>query len=254
MSRSNRRRIGRILVACCIALLPSRATQGLDWKGLLDQVTGSPAADAAARAALGHEEMVAGLKEALAKGAEDAVVRLGRHDGFLGDPAVRIPLPKALESAATVMRALGQGHYADEFVATMNRAAERAVPESGAILGDAIRRLTIEEAKRILEGPDDAATRYFRKVGEERLTKALRPLVSEATSRAGVTAAYKRLIGQAGPAAALMDGEISDLDGYVTQQTLDGLFTVIAAEEKRIRRDPAARTTALLRRVFGGAD
>ena len=77
---------------------------------------------------------------------------------------------------------------------------------------------------------------------------------SEATSRAGVTAAYKRLIGQAGPAAALMDGEISDLDGYVTQQTLDGLFTVIAAEEKRIRRDPAARTTALLRRVFGGAD
>jgi hypothetical protein len=254
VSHRSRRRFARVLVACAIALLQARSAQALDWRSLLDQATGSPAAGTAARAALGTDEVVAGLKEALARGAEDAVARLGRHDGFLGDPAVRIPLPRTLDSAATVMRALGQGRYPDEFEATMNRAAERAVPESGAILGDAIRNLGIDEARRILDGPEDAATRYFRKVSEQRLTTALRPVVSKATSRVGVTAAYKRLVAEAGPATALLGSDIGDLDGYVTQQTLDGLFTVIAAEERRIRRDPAARTTELLRRVFGGAD
>jgi len=241
-------------LAAALLLAPwAPGAAGADWKKLLEKAVESPAASAGASAALASDEVVAGLKEALASGAERAVSQLGRPDGFLGNGAVKIPLPDALDPAASALRMLGQGQYADEFVTTMNRAAERAVPESGPILGDAIRAMTVDEAKKILDGPDDAATAYFRRVSEERLTAALRPMVSDATARAGVTGAYKQLVQQAGPAAALAGAEITDLDGYVTRETLDGLFTVIAAEEKRIRENPAARTTELLQKVFGAA-
>ena len=225
-----------------------------DWKSLLDKAMQTPAAGGAgASAALAGDEIVAGLKEALARGAERAVEQLGRPDGFLGNGAVKIPLPESLQPVDSVLRTLGQGRYADEFVTTMNRAAERAVPESGPILGDAIRNMTVEEARTILDGPDDAATAYFRRVSEDKLTAALRPVVSDATAQAGVTGAYKQLVQQAGPAASLAGAELGDVDGYVTRETLDGLFTVIAAEEKRIRENPAARSSELLQRVFGAA-
>ena len=111
--------------------------------------------------------------------------------------------------------------------------------------------MSVEDASGILNGPDDAATQYFRRVGEERLTSKLRPIVGDATSRAGVTSSYKNLIDQAGPAAAMMNADAMDLDGYVTNKALDGLFYMIAAEEKRIRENPAARSTELLQKVFG---
>ena len=170
----------------------------------------------------------------------------------LGNEAVRIPLPENLQTVGKMLNAVGQRRYADEFVRTMNRAAESAVPEASAILGDAIRQMSVEDARKILDGPDDAATQYFRRVGEERLTERLRPIVSDATSRTGVTASYKQLVDQAGSAAALVNTDSLDLDGYVTGEALDGLFLFIAAEEKRIRENPAARSTELLQKVFGG--
>lgn len=225
-----------------------------DWRKLLEQtVGGDKTAGSAASAALSNDEVVAGLKEALASGAESAVSALGRPDGFLGNAKVRIPLPERLQSVGKVLDSLGQERYTQEFVQTMNRAAESAVPEAGPILGDAIRNMTVKDARDILDGPDDAATRYFRRVGGDRLTKRMRPIVSEATSRTGVTASYKELLDHAGPAASLVDTDALDLDGYVTGKALDGLFLLIAAEEKRIRENPAARTTELLQKVFGAA-
>ncbi len=238
------------LLAAAVGHPPSA---GADWKQLLEKTIEGATGSSATSAALSNDEVIGGLKEALANGAERAVSSLGRSDGFLGNSEVRIPLPESLQPVGKVLSALGQQRYTDEFVSTMNRAAESAVPEAGAILGDAIRQMTVEDAKRILDGPDDAATRYFRKVGEERLTTRLRPIVSDATSRTGVTASYKQLVDRAGSAAKLIDTDAVDLDGYVTGKALDGLFLVIAAEEKRIRENPAARTTELLQKVFGGS-
>ena len=238
-----------LVVAVTIFSNPAHA----DWKKLLEQTLGDNKAigAAATSAALSNEDMVSGLKEALANGAQSAVNALGRSGGFMGNSAVQIPLPDKLQGVANVLKLVGQQRYTDEFVQTMNSAAESAVPEAGAILGDAIRQMSVEDARTILDGPDDAATQYFRRVGEERLTTKLRPIVSDATSRAGVTSSYKNLVSQAGSAASLVNSDAMDLDGYVTNKTLDGLFFMIAAEEKRIRENPAARTTELLQKVFG---
>lgn len=224
-----------------------------DWKKLLEQALGGDQGLGAAvsSAALSNEDMIGGLKEALANGAQAAVNALGRNGGFMGNSAVQIPLPDKLQTVSKILNAVGQQRYADEFVQTMNSAAESAVPEAGAILADAIRQMSISDARAILDGPGDAATQYFRRVGEQRLFAKIQPLVSDATSRAGVTSSYKNLVNQAGPTAALLNSDTLDLDGYVTNKTLDGLFFMIAAEEMRIRENPAARTTQLLQKVFG---
>lgn len=240
-----------VLTGLMLATLTVQDAAQADWKKLLEQTLGG--GGGAASAALSNQDITAGLKEALAKGAQSAVSSLGRSDGFLGNDSVRIPLPEQLQTVDKVLRTLGQERYTDEFVTTMNRAAESAVPEASAILGDAIRRMTVEDAQNILNGPDDAATQYFRKVGEERLTSRFRPIVSEATSKAGVTSSYKQVIDSAGGAASLINADAMDLDGYVTSKALDGLFTMIAVEEKSIRDNPAARTSELLKKVFGAA-
>jgi len=241
------------LGACAlVAALGAAPGAQADWKKLLEGTIGGGTASSTGAAALTEQEITGGLKEALAQGAERAVAALGRRDGFLGNEQVRIPLPERLQGVGRVLGAMGQQHRVDELVTTMNRAAEAAVPEAGPILGDAIRDITLEDARRILDGPDDAATQYFRRAGEQRLTERLRPLVSDATDRAGVTAAYKQLVDRAGSAAALVDSRALDLDGYVTGKALDGLFLMIAAQEKRIRDNPAARGTELLQKVFGG--
>lgn len=244
-----------IIVAATSLCVPVQA----DWKQMLDKTLGGDTGltqlgSAASSAALSNEDITGGLKEALANGAQSAVNALGRSGGYLNNSAVKIPLPDKLQSVGKVLKAVGQERYVDEFVQTMNSAAESAVPEAGAILGDAIRQMSVADARAILDGPQDAATQYFRRVGEERLTGKLRPIVSDATSRAGVTSSYKNLIGQAGSAAALIDTDAMDLDGYVTTKALDGLFLMIAAEEKRIRENPVARTSELLKKVFGASN
>ena len=175
---------------------------------------------------------------------------LGQTDGFLGNEKVRIPMPDHLQRVSSGLRTFGQDKYADEFELTMNRAAEAAVPEAKAIFMEAIRNMTVEDAKSILDGPDDAATQYFRKVGADRLHTRMLPVVQEATTKAGVTNAYNSLVKQLDFLGGVMDTKSLDLNDYVTNKALDGLFLMIAEEEKRIRENPLERTTDLLKKVF----
>jgi hypothetical protein len=216
----------------------------------LPQTTPPPAAPLSL-AALTQGEIADGLKEALSTGVERAVSELGRDGGFLNNLNVRIPMPESLQTVERALRSLKQEKLADDFVATMNHAAEKAVPEAASIFAGAIRQMTVEDAKAILTGHDDAATQYFRRTSEARLTEAMRPIVQKATEQAGVTASYKALMQHAGPAAQFLGQQAVDLDSYITQKATDGLFKMVAAEEKRIRENPVARTTDLLKKVFG---
>ena len=196
-------------------------------------------------------EMVSGLKEALNKGTRYAVENLGKDGGFLNNDLVRIPMPESLSWVEKTLRTLRQDRLADEFVASMNHAAEQAVPEAAAIFGDAIQTMTLDDAKGILTGPDDSATQYFRRTTSDALTAKMRPIVEQATSRTGVTSNYKNMTEKAGGLASMFSKDTTDLDGYVTQKTLDGLFLMVAEEEKRIRENPLARSSDLLKKVFG---
>jgi hypothetical protein len=206
--------------------------------------------------ALSNDQIISGLKEALARGVQHAVTNLGREDGFLNDVQVKIPLPDSLKRVERTLRALRQDQLADEFVTTMNRAAERAVPEAAAVLVDSVKQMTLADARAILQGSNTAATDYFRHTSETNLHARFLPIVKQATEKSGVTAAYKRMTDQSGLGAlgaSLFGKTMLDLDDYVTRKTLDGLFLKIAEEEKLIRENPTARTTELLEKVFGVA-
>ncbi|MBF0471212.1 MAG: DUF4197 domain-containing protein [Gammaproteobacteria bacterium] len=197
------------------------------------------------------ETIIKGLKDALAQGTEQAVSTLGTTDGFLKDETVRITLPEKLESVTKVLDKLGQKQLVTEFEETINRAAEKAVPQTAAILGESIQKMSIQDAQGILNGGDSAATDYFKRSSSGSLSDALLPIIQEATAGAGVTSLYKTLLSKVGFAANYIDMDQLDLDKYVTRQTLSGLFTKIAVEERLIRQDPAARGTAILQDVFG---
>ncbi len=251
---TGRTRIGLILTL----MLGGTANVPADWRDYLSKDLGGLMGQAETQSLvsrLSESEVAKGLKEALAQGAETAIASLGRTDGYLGNTLVRIAIPQELDTLAQAARAVGGDAYVDEFITTMNRAAEQAVPEAAEIFANAIRQMSIEDAKQILAGPDDAATRYFRRVTEPELIGRFRPIVVNATENAGVTAAYKRMVRKVGPMLTML-GQPSgtDLDGYVTNKAMDGLFTLIAQQEKRIRENPAARTTDLLKRVFGSVD
>ncbi len=205
---------------------------------------------------LSDSQIDAGLKEALSVGAERAVALLGRDGGFLNDPQVRIPLPGVLGTVAKTARTLGQGQYVDAFEQAVNRAAEKAIPKTLDIVKQTVANMSLQDVRGILTGGDDAATRYLREKAGDSLRKAIRPIVAQATDEAGATAAYKRLVdstkGSMGMLGGLMGSQVNlDLDDYVTQKTLDGLFLKLAAEEKAIRTNPVARSTELLKQVFG---
>lgn len=202
-------------------------------------------------AALTNEDIRAGLKEALSKGITSAIKSLGREDGFLKNLDVKIPLPPELGKAEETLRLLGQGKRVDEFVTSMNRAGEKAVPHVADIFADSISKMTIDDARAILNGPPDAATQYFRKTSATSIADKFLPLVKEATDDVGVTKSYKKMTSKAGPVLQMLNKDEMDLDKYVTTKATDGLFFVLAQEEKKIRENPAERTTDLLRRVFG---
>jgi len=191
-----------------------------------------------------------GLREALRIGTGRAVETLGRPDGFLGNPEVRIGLPSKLRPVDTALRAVGQGALVDDFVTSMNRAAEAAVPLARPVFVDAIREMTFEDAVAILKGDDHEATDYLRAHAGGRLADAFRPIVSERLGAVGATREFDRVVEQVNR-LPLMTRPVLDLDAYVTDRALDGLFSKLADEERRIREDPLARTTALLRRFFG---
>lgn len=239
-----------------LAIFMANTTQA-GWqdflKSTVDELSKSGAVTQAASSLLTNNEMADGLKEALANGVESAIKTLGKKDGFMKNSLVQIPLPDSLKIAEKTARNLGQGAYVDTFIGTMNHAAEMAVPEAAELLGEAIRKMSVEDATKILNGPDDAATQYFRKVSEAKLVERFQPIVQNATNQVGVTAAYKNLVGQAAPLlSGFIPTETLDIDHYVTQKSLDGLFKYIALEEKRIRENPMARTSYLLKKVFTG--
>lgn len=193
-----------------------------------------------------------GLKEALAQGVSSAILQLGRQDGFLGDKAVRIGLPGKLRKYGNTARKLGAGKQVDAFELAMNRAAEQAIPAAADVFADAVRQMTITDALDILRGGEDAATRYFRRVAEDRLRAKFLPIVASATAKHGVTQRYKALVGRNEALAKALVGDRNlDLDRYVTDKAMDGLFHYVAEQEKAIRRDPLKRTSSILRRVFG---
>jgi hypothetical protein len=208
--------------------------------------------------ALSQDQVVLGLKEALTNGIKRAVAELGHDGGFLTNLNVRIPMPEKLHTVEKTLRALKQDRMADEFVATMNHAAEQAVPQAIAVFSDSIRAMTIQDAKSILTGPNDAATQYFRRVNETNLFIRFLPIVKVATDKTGVTSTYKKLVESANAGkifgsfgSSVANLEAVDIDQYVTTKALDGLFKMVAEEEKRIRADPVARTSQLLQNVFG---
>lgn len=226
----------------------------------LNSLTKSTDATTVSTGSLSQDQMIGGLKEALSKGVEHAVATLGHNDGFLTNLSVKIPMPEKLQTAEKTLRALGQNQMADDFVGSMNHAAEKAVPEAAAVFGDAIKQMSITDAQAILTGPDDSATQYFRKTTQTNLFARFYPIVQKVTEQVGVTAQYKQMMSKVSGAESLgglfggraQTGlQAGDLDAYVTNKALDGLFKMVADEEKSIRENPVARTSDLLQKVFG---
>ncbi|HEU0188243.1 MAG TPA: DUF4197 domain-containing protein [Gallionellaceae bacterium] len=199
---------------------------------------------------LTNRDAVAGLKAALNKGAASAVGTLGRTDGFLGNARVKIPLPDSLQRVEGTLRRFGMGQYADDLVVAMNRAAEAAVPEASALLISAVRDMSIQDAKGILSGGDTSATEYFRGKTAKPLAARFLPIVKKATEKVGLVQKYDEFAGKANR-LGLLDDNQTNLENYVTQKALDGLFLMIADEEKEIRAHPVEQGSRLLSKVFG---
>ena len=200
-------------------------------------------------AGLGDAKIGQGLKEALRVGTENAVNLTGRLDGYFANQAIKILMPERLKSLEQGLRLIGQGDRVDELVLGMNRAAEKAAPAARGIFVDAIGEMSIDDARKILSGPDTAATDYFKGKTTGKLTTAFQPVVQKAMNEVGLARQYNDLLGQA-KAIPFLRAEEYDLDHYVVGKSLDGLFHVVGDEERKIRTNPAARTTDLLREVF----
>jgi hypothetical protein len=201
-------------------------------------------------AELSGAEATAGLKAALSRGADAAIRLLGRPDGFLGNPKVRIGLPGHLEDAARLMRTLGQGKRVDELVTAINRAAEAAVPMGRDLLVQAVQSMTVNDARKILTGGDTSVTAFFEERTRAPLGERFLPVVDRATAKVGLARKYDRFASRAAD-LGLLRQEDASLSGYVTGKTLDGLYLVIGEEERKIRRDPVGTGSAILKKVFG---
>jgi hypothetical protein len=196
------------------------------------------------------KDSVSALKTALNQGATRAVAQLGVTDGFLRNPKVKIPLPPALKKADKTLRLVGMGGQADVLVVAMNRAAEAAVPEAKTLLVDAVKQMSLGDARQILTGGDDAATQYFRKVSYDRLQQRFLPIVKQKTDQAQLAQQYNQLAGQAAQ-FGLVEAKDANVESYVTRKALDGLYLMIAAEERAIRKDPLGQSSKILQSVFG---
>ena len=199
---------------------------------------------------LSDADASAGLKAALDHGAAAAVALLGRTDGFLGNPKVRIPLPGGLESAAKLLHGLGQGQKVDDLVTAMNRAAEAAVPEAKPLLGNAVKQMTVTDAKKILGGGDTSVTQFFAENTRLPLGDKFLPIVTRATEKVALADKYNAVAGKAA-GFGLVKKEDANVQKYVTGKALDGLFLIIGEEERKIRQDPVATGSAILKKVFG---
>jgi hypothetical protein len=246
------------LLAFAIAASLAGSAAAFDWNDLLNAVKGSQDKSATTQTsaaksaidALTPTEMNAGLKEALTRGAEAAVAQLGKQDGFFGDPKLRIPLPENLKKVDKLMRTFGMGKQADELILSMNRAAEAAVPEAKTLLVNAVKDMSVEDAKGILTGGDQAATEFFRKKTETALSEKFLPMVKTATDQVGLAQTYNKYAGLASRFKMVKEDQAS-IENYVTKQSLDRLYKVIGEQERAIRTNPIQYGSDLLKKVFG---
>lgn len=193
----------------------------------------------------------AGIRTALERGANSAVALLGRQDGFLGNPLVKIELPGYLKDAARLLRATGQGRKLDDLVTAMNRAAEAAVPAAKPLLVKAVKDMSVEDGLRILRGGDDSVTQFFEGKTREPLGRQFLPIVTRATEKVALADKYNAVAKKAA-GLGLVKGEDANIQHYVTARALDGLYRIIGEEEKKIRQDPVGTGSAILKKVFGG--
>jgi hypothetical protein len=207
-------------------------------------------AQALGLADISGSDAAGGLKEALIQSSGAAVGKLGVADGFLGNPKVKIPLPDSMKKAERAMRMLGMGKKADDLVIRMNRAAEAAVPEAKALLVNSIKQMSVDDAKSILTGGDDSATQYFKKTTSKPLTEKFLPIVQKATENVQLAQQYNKF-SEAGSRFGLVTKDQANLEQYVTQKTLDGLYLMMADEEKSIRKNPMGAASDLVKKVFG---
>ena len=208
------------------------------------------ATHAAGLDALSTPEATSALRETLVKGADFAIASLGKTNGFLGNPQVKIPLPDSLKTAEKALRTFGMGKQADQLVDTMNHAAEKAVVEARPILLNAVKSMSISDAKTILGGGENSVTQYFKTHTSEALTVKFLPIVQKATQQLKLAEQYNHFAGKAA-SMGLIDAKDANLDHYVTQKAMDGLFLMIAEQEKSFRSNPLSAGTALLKKVFG---
>ena len=246
-----------IILAAGLSLTPPALA--FDWndalKGAVGKTGGQTAgtaatADSSGVNALSNADISAGLKEALTRGADTAVAQLGVKDGFYGNPALKIPLPKNLQKASKAMRMLGMDKRADELVLAMNRAAESAVPQAKPLLVDAVKGMTLDDARGILTGGPTSATDFFRKKTEVQLTERFTPIVKATTDQVGLAQQYNRF-GEMAAQFNLVDKSQASVEQYVTQQSLDRLYRLIGEKEQAIRANPMQAGSDLLKQVFG---
>lgn len=199
---------------------------------------------------LSQADASSGLKDALTQGAQLAVKQLGQPGGFSNNQDVRIELPGKLGKAAKTMKLMGMGAEVEQLEAGMNQAAEAAMPQAQAILVDAVKKMSVTDAKGILAGGDDAATQYLNTSSREQIRARFLPIVKQATDQVGVVQQYNAFAGQAA-AFGVVDAKSANVENYVTEQALDGLFKMIAAQEASLRENPAGAATSLAKQVFG---
>jgi len=246
-------RIALPIIAALSYAVPAQS-QGLMEK--LQDVIGTtaqgsmPSVDPSTLAGLTSADMIAGLKDALRVGAETVTGQLGAADGFNADPAIHIPLPKSLQSAQSTLNKFGLGSLANDVETKLNRGAEAAMPKAKELVWQAISTMKLEDAKTILNGPEDAATQYFRRVATPELKATVAPVIEQNLRDVGAVAAYDQLIGEYSSIPFVPDLK-ADLTAHATTLALDGLFMYLAREEAAIRKDPAKRTTEILTKVFG---
>jgi hypothetical protein len=243
-----------ILVICLFLTMTAiAASAATDWlqKGtdaLKSLDTGSEGTSALG-ANLSTSDVIAGLKEALTVGSEHVVQQLGQTDGFYADPQIRIPLPEKLATVKSALDKVGMGSFADDLELKLNRAAEAASPKARELFLNAISQMTFEDARGILNGPEDAATQYFRKTMSPDLAQAMTPVVDDSLSEVGAVQSYDRMMGKYADLPFVPDVK-ADLTDHVVNKGMDGIFHYMAVEEAAIRKDPVKRTTDLLKKVF----
>ncbi len=241
--------IMRNLQTCRVATMKN---QNL-YRVLLALIAGfwlATSAHALSLADISGKEAGGGLKEALSQGASKAVDLLGKSDGFLGNPKVKIPLPESMQQVEGLMRGLGMGKQADELITAMNRAAEAAVPEAKTLLVNAVKQMSVEDAKGILSGGNDAGTQYFKRKTAEPLGQKFLPIVKKAIAKVKLADTYEKFA-KKGVKCGLVKEKDTHLENYVTEKTLDGLYLMIAEEEKAIRENPVGAAGNLAKKVFG---